>query len=411
MERKEDSTGSGAEWILMFVFFMIWLLIIFDKTDEVMKTIYSIKEKIPVDMTIWDEAGENLIKNARGEIIPLLSYEKYLEEDSLFLPLLRTALSGEIFPIQGYSTDYWKDNGNVENQYSDFVPDYFRESDEGNVEDKKEDAGRMEETASGKSYTLDELSDNEFLREKFYIIDSSTSVTKKELDGKKLAEMDLSGNYTGTEPKVLIYHTHGSETYKKEKGKNGSVIEVGKELKKQLEEKYGIAAIHDTTVYDQVNGELDRSAAYNYAGESVASALKKNPSVQIVIDLHRDSVDDSINLVTEIKGKKTAQIMFFNGVSRLAGSGDIEYLYNPNKTANLAFSLQMQLLAARYYPDFTRKIYIKGYRYNLHLAKRAMLVEVGAQNNTLTEAKNAMEPLSELLYRLLGGEKAYVSAE
>ena len=71
----------------------------------------------------------------------------------------------------------------------------------------------------------------------------------------------------------------------------------------------------------------------------------------------------------------------------------------------------MQLLAARYYPDFTRKIYIKGYRYNLHLAKRAMLVEVGAQNNTLTEAKNAMEPLSELLYRLLGGEKAYVSAE
>ena len=71
----------------------------------------------------------------------------------------------------------------------------------------------------------------------------------------------------------------------------------------------------------------------------------------------------------------------------------------------------MQLLAARYYPDFTRKIYIKGYRYNLHLAKRAMLVEVGAQNNTLTEAKNAMEPLSELLYRLLGGEKAYVSTE
>ena len=125
-----------------------------------------------------------------------------------------------------------------------------------------------------------------------------------------------------------------------------------------------------------------------------------------MLDLHRDSVEDSIQLVTEIDGKKTAQIMFFNGVSRLK-SGEIDYLYNPNKSANLAFSLQMQLLAAKYYPDYTRKIYIKGYRYNLHLAKRAMLVEVGAQNNTVTEAKNAMVPLAELLYRLLSGEKAY----
>ena len=59
------------------------------------------------------------------------------------------------------------------------------------------------------------------------------------------------------------------------------------------------------------------------------------------------------------------------------------------------------------YPDLTRKIYIKGYRYNLHLVKRAMLVEVGAQNNTVKEAENAMKPLAEMLYRLLSGEKSY----
>ncbi|MFQ9748605.1 MAG: stage II sporulation protein P [Anaerobutyricum soehngenii] len=75
--------------------------------------------------------------------------------------------------------------------------------------------------------------------------------------------------------------------------------------------------------------------------------------------------------------------------------------YNPNKKANLAFSLQMQLLCGKYYPDLTRKTIYKGYRYNLHLAKRAMLVEVGAQNNTVEEAKNAMKPLAEMLYRLL----------
>lgn len=67
----------------------------------------------------------------------------------------------------------------------------------------------------------------------------------------------------------------------------------------------------------------------------------------------------------------------------------------------------MQLLCGKYYPDLTRKIYIKGYRYNLHLVKRAMLVEVGAQNNTVKEAENAMKPLAEMLYRLLSGEKSY----
>ena len=67
----------------------------------------------------------------------------------------------------------------------------------------------------------------------------------------------------------------------------------------------------------------------------------------------------------------------------------------------------MQLLCGKYYPALTRRIYIKGYRYNLHLAKRAMLVEVGAQNNTVEEAKNAMKPLAEMLYRLLSGEKSY----
>ena len=86
---------------------------------------------------------------------------------------------------------------------------------------------------------------------------------------------------------------------------------------------------------------------------------------------------------------------------------EISDISNPNKEGNLAFSLQMQLLCGKYYPDLTRKIYIKGYRYNLHLVKRAMLVEVGAQNNTVKEAENAMKPLAEMLYRLLSGEKSY----
>ena len=81
--------------------------------------------------------------------------------------------------------------------------------------------------------------------------------------------------------------------------------------------------------------------------------------------------------------------------------GPIEYLQNPYREQNLAFSFQMQLNAQAYYPGFTRKIYLKGLRYNLHLRPRSALVEVGAQTNTYEEARNAMEPLSELLDMVL----------
>lgn len=102
-------------------------------------------------------------------------------------------------------------------------------------------------------------------------------------------------------------------------------------------------------------------------------------------------------------GKKTAQIMFFNGLSRNT-KGAIEYLYNPYILDNLAFSFQLQLKAAKEFPGFTRKIYLKSYRYNLHLKPKSLLIEVGAQNNSLQEAKNAMEPLAEILFDLLMGE-------
>lgn len=408
MEQSFGRVGRMVEMILIAVFVILWMAMVSDSKPGRSGLWEELKERIPLRAEIIKDAGINGIRNARNELVPILSYENYLEEDSLFLPLFRYALQTEMFPLQQYSVDYWEGVDNFSSLYSDAVPDYFTESDDESVEKKKKDAGTMETTGEGASYTIKELSDYDFLLSHFYIVDSTTTTTREDLNGKKLVTEDLSVDLdgdSGKEPLVLIYHTHGSETYKEEKGKSGSVLDVGKALKKELA-SYGIASIHDTSIYDQVNGELDRNAAYDYAGDSVEATLKKNPSIQVVLDLHRDSVEDSIHLVTEVDGKDTAQIMFFNGVSRLK-SGELTYLKNPNKSANLAFSLQMQLLAAKYYPDFTRKIYIKGYRYNLHLARRAVLIEVGAQNNTVSEAKNAMKPLAEMLYRLLSGEKAY----
>ena len=103
-----------------------------------------------------------------------------------------------------------------------------------------------------------------------------------------------------------------------------------------------------------------------------------------------DGVGENVYLKTEINGKANARIMFFNGLSQTP-EGPISYLANPFREDNLAFSLKLQLKAEEYYPGFTRKIYLKGLRYNQHLRARSALVK-GAQTNTFEEACNAMMP-------------------
>ena len=125
--------------------------------------------------------------------------------------------------------------------------------------------------------------------------------------------------------------------------------------------------------------------------------------MEVVIDLHRDGVPEGKRLVTNVNGKETAKIMFFNGLSRTNKNGEISYLPNPYIKENLAFSLQMMLESKKYYPDLARTIYLRGYRYNLHLRPKTLLVECGAQTNTVQEEMNAMEPLADILNKVLTG--------
>ena len=140
-----------------------------------------------------------------------------------------------------------------------------------------------------------------------------------------------------------------------------------------------------------------RDNAYSVALPDIERVLQENPSIEVVIDLHRDGVAENRHLVTEVNGKQTAKLMFFNGLSNTTSQGELTYLPNPYIPDNLALSFQLQLTAEEYYPGLMRKIYLKGYRYNLHLKPKSVLVEVGAQTNTLEEAKNAMEPLANIL--------------
>ncbi len=270
--------------------------------------------------------------------------------------------------------------------------------------DEQEDTGTTDSipsgitSDSGKVYSMAQLVDYDFLMKTFYNTHTSTTAGRDMICAETMLETDLTLERNGSIPQILIYHSHSQEAYA-DSGENQTVVEVGDYLTELLEAK-GFGVIHDRSVYDLVNGQLDRSKAYTYALEGITKILEENPDIQVVLDLHRDGVGDNVHLVSEVNGKPTAQIMFFNGLSRTP-EGPVEYLPNPYLNENLAFSFQMQLKAAEAYPGFTRKIYLKGLRYNLHLRPRSSLIEVGAQTNTFEEARNAMEPLAEILEAVL----------
>lgn len=247
--------------------------------------------------------------------------------------------------------------------------------------------------------SMEKLSDYEYLLGNFYTVDSSTMADPELLNAQKLLAKDLKINALSDGPKVLIYHTHSQEAFADSIAGdvNTTIVGIGSYLASILNQKYGIETLHHTGVYDYVDGKLDRSKAYQLAEPEIQAILSANPSIEVVIDLHRDGVADTTHLVTQINGKPTAQIMFFNGLSRTRVNGDISYLANPYIEDNLAFSLQMQIAATNKYPGFTRHIFLRAYRYNMHVKPKTLLIEAGAQTNTVEEMKNAMEVLADTL--------------
>ena len=254
---------------------------------------------------------------------------------------------------------------------------------------------------TGTLYTEEQLANFDFLRDQFFIEDETVLARADILDGTVLAEKDLTLSGEG-DPLVYIYHTHSQEGYADSKSGDASmsVIALGDRLTEILTEEYGLSVLHNPYAYDMVEGEEERSRAYNYAKADLEKVLEEHPSIQVIIDLHRDAVPEEMHLVIEIDGKPTAKIMFFNGLSENR-EGEMESLPNPYREDNLAFSLQMMLNAEAYYPGFMRGIYLKCYRYNLHFRPRSVLVEVGAQNNTFEEAMNAMGPLADIMTRVI----------
>lgn len=251
---------------------------------------------------------------------------------------------------------------------------------------------------AGTIYSMEELSDFDFLFENFYSIDKTTTISAEDLNAEVLLSKDMSIDKEAEGPQILIYHTHSQEGFVDSVPGDPSttIVGVGEYLAELLREK-GYDVMHVTSVYDLVDGELDRNEAYSKAQKEISAILEEHPGIQSVIDLHRDGVAEGTRLVTEIDGKTMARFMFFNGLSRTKKNGPIDYLYNPYIQDNLALTLKLKLVSEQYYPGLARNIYLRSLRYNLHLSDKALLIEAGAQTNTVQEMLNTMEPLADIL--------------
>lgn len=360
---------------------------------------WSLVEKV-IGVLFSEEDVNTESESYKTQIESDLSYETILAREAADENYVDEK-TGKVIPSVGSAdgTSLPDDEKEVENTKENVEEQDMAQDQTLKDTDSKEAAA----VADGKVVTFarEKLDDFDYLIQNFYQVDNTTTIGSAQLNADALLGKDVRLSHDASTPQILIYHTHSQEGYADSVTGDASmtVVGVGDYLTELLTQKYGFSVIHHTGQYDVG----DRDHAYAKAGPALEQILAENQSIEVVIDLHRDGVGNNTRLVTEQNGVQMAQVMFFNGLSRTTKTGDIEYLYNPYIADNLAVSFQMQLKAAEYYPGFTRRIYLKGYRYNMHYCPKTLLIEVGAQTNTLEEAKNAMVPLADLLNKVLTG--------
>lgn len=209
-----------------------------------------------------------------------------------------------------------------------------------------------------------------------------------------------------SEPQVLIMHTHTTESFMTENtdyytedfkarstDNSKNMVKIGSIIAEKLN-KSGIKTLHDTTKHDYP----EYTGSYGRSANTVTSYLKKYPSIKVVIDLHRDSVSDDegkAKLVTEIGGKKAAQVMLVMG----SQSGSVKDY--PNWKENLSLAVKLHQKIEKNYPTLARPILLRSSKYNQSLSNGSILLEVGTEANTLEEACYSAELVGNALAGLL----------
>ena len=225
-------------------------------------------------------------------------------------------------------------------------------------------------------------------------------------DLEALLEQPLQWDLRGSEPTVLILHTHATESYTRQgepytessayrtldEGYN--MLSVGDALARVLEEN-GIRVIHDRTLHDYPS----YNGSYTHARQAIAGYLAEYPSIRLVLDLHRDASGDPNNQLrtqATVNGQPSAQLMLVMGT-------DAAGLSHPGWQTNLALGLKLQLQREAMAPGITRPINLRGQRFNQDMTPGSLLIEVGAAGNTHPEALLAAQTLGRAIVALAGG--------
>ncbi len=386
------------------------LLFFLDKSNfqvilgrEITSFIY--QEMVGYCLPIFEYKEKEMTKTGIGERI--LSYMIPIMEEKKEMEHYQTQIESEfsyemILAMEAAAENYVNvETGEVVGDFAmeELQPELPQESQQVEASANTSLTGKTQKVVS---YSREKLKDFDYLIQNFYRVDKTTTINGEQLNAAEMLEKDMKISHDASTPQILIYHTHSQEGYVDSIAGDASttIVGVGDYLTQILEEQYGLNVIHHRGEYDVES----RDHAYSKAAPALEQILAENPSIEVIIDLHRDGVGEDTRLVTTIDGVEMAKIMFVNGLSRTTSAGVIDYLYNPYLADNLAFSFHTQLALAEYYPGLSRGIYLKGYRFNLHYCPKTLLVEVGAQTNTLQEAMNAMVPLADALNKVVTGE-------
>lgn len=211
----------------------------------------------------------------------------------------------------------------------------------------------------------------------------------------------------GSEPQVLIVHTHATETYMSESrdyytasdvtrttDNSANMINIGNIIAERLRVG-GFSVLHDTTQHDKDS----YSGSYSKAEKTITEYLNKYPSIKIVIDVHRDSIslseNNKVGPTVEIDGKNAAQVMLCMGSQSGAVTGF------PNWRENFRLAARFQQTMEVMYPGLARPMLLMSKKYNEHLTTGSMLLEVGTEANSLSEAAYSAELVGNCLINLL----------
>ena len=253
-------------------------------------------------------------------------------------------------------------------------------------EKKLADNGKKKGNIREKTYTTEGVTDK-------YSLVRMKNVNRTQVSLKDILNEKIDLSVTKKEPSVLIFHTHTTETYpileksyytenfktrSNDKGRN--MVRVGEAIVEEIENA-GFSVIHDKEIHD-----AKYTGAYGKSRETIEAILKKYPSIQIVLDIHRDAIQDSdgtkVKPTATIKGKKAAQIMIISGCQE--EGNPIKNL--PDWRYNLTFAVHLQQKLEELFEGITRPLYFCPRSYNMNVTHCSLLVEVGADSNTLEEA-------------------------